>query len=120
MAIDIRIDFENNPDGIFYAGQLLLGVVRLTLTEEMSVRGVYIRIYGKGHCDWTTGSGDDESRHTGYERYIDETTYLLGSKNGNLKLIPGTQTYDFQCSLPNELPTSVQGKQCYYMIEECK
>lgn len=26
-----------------------------------------------------------------------------------MKLPPGTQTYDFQCNLPKELPTSVEG-----------
>lgn len=82
MTFDIRVDFENNPGGIFYAGQLLSGIVRLTLSEEKTVRGVYIRIYGKAYCRWTSGSGKNRVTYVGQENYLNQTTYLVGSSEG--------------------------------------
>lgn len=82
--MEIQIDFENNPSGVFYAGQLLRGTVRLTLKDEKKVRGVYIRIYGKGKCSWSKGSGKHRTRYAGEELYFDNTTYLVGSKEGTV------------------------------------
>lgn len=82
MSTDIRIDFENNPNGIFYTGQLLSGTVRLTLKEEKKVRGVYIRIKGKAYCRWSTGSGKNRHTYIGEELYLNETTYLVGATQG--------------------------------------
>lgn len=84
MSIDIRIDFENNPNGVFYSGQQLRGKVRLTLAEEKRVRGAYIRIYGKGHCKWSEGSGKHRTTYFDNELYLEETTYLVGSKDGKV------------------------------------
>lgn len=82
MTIDIGIDFENNPSGIFYAGQLLSGTVRLTLGEGKKVRGVYICIEGKAYCKWSEGSGKTKDHYVGEEEYLKEITYLLGSSEG--------------------------------------
>lgn len=81
MTIDIRIGFENNTNGIYYAGQLLRGTVQLTLGEEKKVRGVYIRIYGKAYCRWST-DGKNKITYIGEELFLNETTYLVGSKEG--------------------------------------
>lgn len=109
MGVEIRIDYENNPSGIFYAGTMLRGTVRMTLTDEKTVRGVYIRIYGKGYCKWSRGSGKSRVTYVGEEIYLDETTYLAGSAAGNITLTPGVHTYNIQCNLPARLPTSVEG-----------
>lgn len=82
MAIDIDIDFENNPNGVFYAGQSMRGTVRLSVSEEKNVRGVYIRIYGKAYCKWSTGSGKNRRTYVGEEIYLNETTYLIGHRDG--------------------------------------
>ena len=84
MSIDCVIDFENNPSKILYAGQLLRGTVRLTLREEKKVRGVYIRIYGKGYCRWSRQRGRKTVHYVGNELYLNETTYLVGSEHGNM------------------------------------
>lgn len=84
MTIDIHIEFENNPNGIFYAGQLLRGTIRLTLNGEKKARGVYIRIYGKAYCKWTNGSGENSVTYVGEEHYLNETTYLVGAPEGNI------------------------------------
>lgn len=78
MPTTCEIDFENNPLKVIYAGQLLRGTVRLNLTEEKNVRGVYIRIHGTAHCHWTEGSGDNRKSYTGDEDYLNERTYFVG------------------------------------------
>lgn len=82
MTIDICINFENNPGGIFYAGQLLRGTAQLTLSEEKTVRGVYICIKGKAFCQWTEGGGKYSQTYTGEELFLNETTYLVGKSEG--------------------------------------
>lgn len=78
MPTTCEIDFENNPLKVIYAGQMLRGTVRLQLTEEKNVRGVYIRIHGTAHCHWTEGSGDNRKSYTGDEDYLNERTYFVG------------------------------------------
>lgn len=80
MPTNCNIEFENNPNRIVYAGQLLRGTVRLTLTEEKNARGVYIRIKGKAYCHWSRGKNNT---YTGREDYLNETTYFVGGRDGN-------------------------------------
>lgn len=82
MPTTCEIDFENNPERVLYAGQLLRGTIKLTLDSEKTVRGVYILITGKGYCHWTRGSGDNRRSYTGNEKYLEEKTYLYGDENG--------------------------------------
>lgn len=51
MPTSCEIDFENNPIMVIYAGKLLRGRVKLNLSEEKNVRGVYLNINGKGYTD---------------------------------------------------------------------
>lgn len=83
MPTTCDIEFENNPQKVVYAGQLLRGTVRLTLTEEKNVRGIYIRIYGKAYAHWSRGSGKSRRTYTGEEHYLNETTYFVGGRDGN-------------------------------------
>lgn len=52
MPTTCVISFDN-PDGVYYAGQLLNGTVELTLTKEKKVRGVFVKIYGRAYAYWT-------------------------------------------------------------------
>lgn len=39
MSESCEIVFENNPEKVFYGGQLLRGRVKLTLAEPVTVKG---------------------------------------------------------------------------------
>lgn len=52
MPTTCVISFDN-PDGVYYAGQLLRGTVVLTLTKEKKVRGVFVKVYGRAYAYWT-------------------------------------------------------------------
>lgn len=96
MPTTCDIIFEN-PERVFYAGQLLRGNVRLKLTKEHKVRGVYIQIFGRAYAYWTEYCHTDHNRHrnnstnrsssghhvsyTGEEDYLDEKTYFVGGRN---------------------------------------
>lgn len=84
MPTTCEIEFDNNPAKVIYAGQLLRGTVRLTLTEQKSVRGVYIRILGTAYCHWSEGAGDNRKSYTGKEDYLNEKTYFVGGTSGNV------------------------------------
>jgi hypothetical protein len=40
MAVDCKIIFEN-PDRVYYSGQILSGTVEFTLTEKLKVKSEY-------------------------------------------------------------------------------
>lgn len=99
MPTTCDIEFES-PDGVYYAGQLLRGTVRLTLTKEKQVRGVFVRIFGRAYAYWTeycsvdhnprrnsdgtttSGSGHHVS-YTGEQDYLNEKTYFVGGSNAS-------------------------------------
>lgn len=84
MPTTCELDFENNPMKVMYAGQLLRGTVRLHLTEEKNVRGIYIRINGTAYAHWSEGSGKTRKTYTGNEDYLDEKTYFVGGTDGTV------------------------------------
>lgn len=97
MPTTCEIAFEN-PEKVFYAGQLLRGTVRLTLTKQKKVRGVYVKIFGRAYAYWTEYCSVDHDRnrdpnrtsnsghhvsYSGEEDYLNEKTYFVGGSSGN-------------------------------------
>lgn len=83
MPTSCEIEFENNPLKVIYGGQTLRGTVRLTLTEEKNVRGIYINIHGTAHAQWSIGTGSRRVTHTGNEDYLNEKTFFVGGSSGS-------------------------------------
>ncbi len=48
------VDYENNPNGIFYAGQQLKGIVKIDNDKKRSISGITLRIegYAKVSVSW--------------------------------------------------------------------
>lgn len=92
MPTACEIDFVDNHERVYYAGQLLKGTVCLSLTSEKTVRGVYVEIYGKAYVHWTetesrrrNGKQEQVTRsYTGEEIYLSERTYFVGGASGNV------------------------------------
>lgn len=97
MSIACDIEFENNPNKIFYAGQLLRGTVRLTVKERKNVRGVYISIQGKAYCRWSRNGGRRSIVYVGDELYLNEIKYLIGAQDG--KFILSIKQLQMKCIL---------------------
>ncbi|XP_055296146.1 arrestin domain-containing protein 3-like [Sitodiplosis mosellana] len=115
MATTCKIEFENNPRKVVYAGQLLKGTVRLHLTKAKRVRSLYIRIHGRAYVHWVDGTSDNRKVRvfTGNEDYFSERTNFVGGYTGEVRLSPGTYSYTFQCLLPPNLPTSLETEYGY-------
>lgn len=71
--------FENNPEGIFYAGQLLKGTVTLQVMNPKKVRNMYIRVKGEASTCWE----DDFWENSDNEIYLAEKKYLMDKSAGN-------------------------------------
>lgn len=79
MPTTCEIEFDNNPLKVVYSGQLLRGNVKLTLTDLIKVRGVYLKICDEGYCHWT-----NERSFTGREDYIDERRCFVDGSEGDI------------------------------------
>lgn len=85
MTTTCKIEFENSPRKVVYAGQLLRGTVRLNLTKSKLVRSLYIRIHGRAYVHWVDGTNDNRKVRvfTGNEDYFSERTNFVGGYSGN-------------------------------------
>ncbi|XP_037038611.1 arrestin domain-containing protein 17-like isoform X2 [Bradysia coprophila] len=119
MVINCEIKFDQNPYGIYFAGQTLSGRAELRLAKPKKVKGIRILIYGQSKTSWCETeshfeNGKPRSKDIFYsadEVYLDAKAYLLGvGDNGNqLELSAGHHSYSFSCELPAHLPTSYEG-----------
>lgn len=78
MPTTCVINFENNPKKVFFSGQKLHITVRLTLTDEIKVRNVYIQLRGTAHVRFFSSG-----YQTADEDVFDMTKSLV-DENGNL------------------------------------
>lgn len=78
MPTTCDIEIHSGGSDIVYAGQELCGTVRLTLTEEKHLRGVYIQIHGEGICSFKVFDNEYRDQFD----YINEVIYFIGAKNG--------------------------------------
>ncbi|CRK98596.1 CLUMA_CG012194, isoform A [Clunio marinus] len=125
MVVKCEIKFDNNPNGIYFAGQTLSGTVELTFDKPKKLRGLILKIEGFAKVHWTERerrsrfqSGQNHHatnqkivNYNGREDYLNSVTYLIGGPEGNqIEVEPGTYQYNFQSVLPPLLPTSFEAK----------
>lgn len=83
MSTTCKISFDNNPEKVFYAGQLLKGTVDLHFKSNKSVRCIYVRVQGFGFVHWK----EHRRPCQGNEDYMNAMTCFVGSfNNGNVSL----------------------------------
>ncbi|XP_017487025.1 PREDICTED: arrestin domain-containing protein 17-like [Rhagoletis zephyria] len=124
MVVTCVIEFDNNPFGTYYGGQVITGKVTLQADKQKQVKGVVLKINGCAETRWEESSSKTETdvhgrsstrKETtyfrGHEDYIKSKTYLLGSDENQSSLIePGIHTYTFACHLPHNCPSSFEGR----------
>ncbi|CAO1405630.1 unnamed protein product [Diamesa tonsa] len=110
------ISFDNNENGIFYAGQTLSGSIELNTDKVRKTKGVCLKIEGYANCNWTETEHHHKKKsknvlYSGRDDYLNTISYLVGSNEGNqIEILPGVHTYNFSCMLPQMLPTSFEAK----------
>lgn len=91
MSINCKITFQNR-DKVFIAGQLLRGIVHLTLARGTTVRRIHVQLYGRGQTHWRLRiPGLYSELCNGKEVYLDEITSLSYDRDGELIIIKNNQ-----------------------------
>ncbi|KAL5273509.1 hypothetical protein ACFFRR_000319 [Megaselia abdita] len=125
MPIGCLISFTNNPQGVYYAGQELSGSVDFNVDITKRIKAIHITVNGFAKIRWIKkGYPSDSERATcrAYRSYLSSRSYVLGSVTGSscsvIDWLAGEYTYSFHVILPDNLPTSFDGKygQIHYEI----
>ncbi|XP_002000235.2 arrestin domain-containing protein 2 [Drosophila mojavensis] len=110
----IRLD---NPERIFYAGQVIRGEIWMNLNKRTKIRAIKIQVTGKGKCKWMeilrkNSNNNEYTRslfYTSKEIYEHSETPLPEFEPRGLELSPGEHTFSFNVALGRELPSSFRG-----------
>ncbi|XP_002070386.2 arrestin domain-containing protein 17 [Drosophila willistoni] len=123
MPIECLISFDNNPQGVYYAGQELSGVVELSVDATKRIKGIHVTVSGYAKIRWIKKGYPRDSERAmcrAYRSYLSSRSYVLGScaNNSCIDWTAGEYSYTFHVILPDNLPTSFDGKygQIHYEI----
>lgn len=123
MVVTCSIEFDNNPYGTYFGGQIMTGKITLQADKPKQVSGIVLKISGCADTSWEESSSrttrDAHGRsstethtthYSGHEDYVKSKTYLLSSNENQSAVIePGIHTYTFACQLPATCPSSFEG-----------
>lgn len=98
MPISCEIIFEKNPNKVFYAGRSLHGSIRLTLTSDRNVRGIFVKIDGSAK---TICKADNFG-----ENCLNDRIEVIS----DTRLAIGTHEFRFRFRIPSKLPSSYEGE----------
>jgi hypothetical protein len=109
------ITFDNNRDGIYFAGQTMSGVAIMDLVDEIKVRKVELKIEGYAECEWresrqvktSNGTRTEYTTFRGHEQYLNSVTLLVPSET---HIQPGRHTYNFMLQIPPTTPSSMNAQ----------
>lgn len=113
-----QIVFDQNDHGTFFTGQIVSGKVIVQLNKRKKLRAIQLKICGFSYATWRDRrSGAKKEHHhkkrrfSGREDYIASNTFLIGSDNGQDTIVEaGSHIFTFQCLIPENCPSSFEGK----------
>lgn len=79
----VSVHFENNPQKVVFAGQLLCGTVRLICSEEKTIRGLFVDIHGEAYAQWSKKTGKTNTIYSGKEEYLNFNKNFFGELERN-------------------------------------
>ncbi|XP_070495149.1 arrestin domain-containing protein 4-like [Chironomus tepperi] len=101
----------DTTENIFRPGQMLRGIVTLSLTNPKKFRGLALRVFGQSRTEFLTQGTKKPIQQEGVEVYLNKNIYLFGRQDGPaFELRAGTHKYKFSCQLPERLPNSTKLK----------
>ncbi|EDW38358.1 GL12057 [Drosophila persimilis] len=119
MSSKVTFAFDNNPLGVYHAGQVISGTAELTTDRPKTIRSIFITINGYGETRWQESvekPGDDGKTtksmetHTSTEIYYSSDKYVYGQSGGSqLELPKGKFVFPFHTTIPPNAPTSFNG-----------
>eukprot|EP00105_Crassostrea_gigas_P028657 XP_011450385.1 PREDICTED: arrestin domain-containing protein 17 [Crassostrea gigas] len=114
-----------NPNGVYYAGQIMNGRLVVELIEEMHMKEIRLIFKGGAEVYWTetytsaTEGGDTRDNTETFaasETYFNQSVPVYGRGLGmgdKCRLPPGQHFYPFSFQLPSRLPSSFEGGDGY-------
>lgn len=111
MGIRFEIHYEQNPSGMYFSGQTVKGRALIHVDEQIPFKGIQLRVRGYAKVRWEESSTKDSSSDWYFDeiKYFDSVTQCIDTKGVEQILNPGVYTYDFQCILPQDCPSSFEG-----------
>ncbi|XP_055902063.1 arrestin domain-containing protein 3-like [Eupeodes corollae] len=118
MGIRFEVIYDNNPLGIYYAGQIVRGRAIIHLKENIAVKGVKLRMRGYAKVRWDDNAVSTDPKNKAVvgeyyrsdeERFFENTTECIHTKDDVTDLAAGTHTYTFECHLPPLCPSTFEG-----------
>ncbi|KAH8250411.1 arrestin domain-containing protein 3 [Drosophila bipectinata] len=114
MVVTCEIEFDNNPHGTYFGGQVMTGRVTIKSDKMKLVKAITLHVTGNAETRWTervTRQGRRRRRSFyGREDYISSKTFLVGSNlSTQVPIEAGIHVYNFTCQIPTECPSSFEG-----------
>uniref|UniRef100_A0A2A4JQG5 Arrestin C-terminal-like domain-containing protein n=1 Tax=Heliothis virescens TaxID=7102 RepID=A0A2A4JQG5_HELVI len=107
MGIFCQINLFKPPDGAFYSGQAVSGMIKYGLDEPMEIEKITVSLKGVGHLRLTERTNKKNRRHTygSSEVYVDTDEVM---QEGKIKIPPGSYELLFNFRLPQNVPPSIE------------
>ncbi|XP_075145128.1 arrestin domain-containing protein 17-like [Haematobia irritans] len=112
MVVNCEIQFENNPQGCYFGGQVMTGKIVLSADKVKQVKAVVLKIRGYANTYWSEkGTKDKRTHYRGHVDYINSLTYLISPNSSDEPVIiePGIHSFSFACHIPTTCPSSYEG-----------
>mmetsp|Transcript_14699 Transcript_14699/g.24493 ORF Transcript_14699/g.24493 Transcript_14699/m.24493 type:complete len:757 (-) Transcript_14699:1513-3783(-) len=69
----------NRASGVYYAGEVVKGTVKLVTSKDIKTRGVRLRLQGQANIHWHTGSGDNRNDYDGQKIFEEHRCTMFGN-----------------------------------------
>ena len=79
MGVDIINIIFDRPGGVYFAGELIKGVVQLKTSGSVTCRGFRLAFKGESRTHWHTGEGDNRTDYEGHKLLAGQILTLHGN-----------------------------------------
>ncbi|KAJ8730542.1 hypothetical protein PYW08_001955 [Mythimna loreyi] len=107
MGIYCQINLNKPPDGAFYSGEVVSGMIKYALDEPMEIEKITVSLKGIGHLRLTERTNQKNRRRSygNSEIYVDADEVI---QEGKYKVLPGSYEVKFNFRLPDNLPPTFE------------
>lgn len=78
------IEFHDNPLNVYYSGQTISGIVKVTLIESTKFDCICAKIIGTGYVNWTEKNGESTTTYEDKEIFYDKQIDLIHESHGSI------------------------------------
>ncbi|KAG8012114.1 Arrestin domain-containing protein 3 [Nibea albiflora] len=118
---DFRLMYEHlNEENIFSEGDAVAGTVIVTLSKELKVKSLFVKVKGDARVNWSKQSGGAEVYFKHHTRFFKDKEYLVKENAEGTVLPQGVHRFRFRLQIPpGDMPSSFKGTygKIVYMLE---